>query len=74
MYDAVSFEKLNVPAAVICTEPFISSGKAMLEIVNLPDYPMAIVPHPIGSLSKSELRELAMKIAPEIIQILTTDS
>jgi len=46
----------------------------MLEIVNLPDYPMAIVPHPIGSLSKSELREMAMKIAPEIIQILTTDS
>ena len=34
-------------------------------------YPMAIVPHPIGSLSKSELREMAMKIAPEIIQILT---
>ena len=43
----------------------------MLEIVNLHEYPMAIVPHPIGSLSKSELREMAMKIAPEIIQILT---
>ena len=43
----------------------------MLEIVNLPEYPMAIVPHPIGSLSKSELREMAMKITPEIIQILT---
>ncbi len=43
----------------------------MLEIVNLPEYPMAIVPHPIGSLNKSELREMAMKIAPEIIRILT---
>lgn len=41
-------EKQGIPAAVVCTEPFVSSGKAMALAHGFPDYPFAVVPHPIN--------------------------
>ena len=63
-------EKRGVPAAVICTEPFSSSAKAMSNIGGIPDYPFVELPHPLGSLSEELLRERAMQAAPEVLRIL----
>ncbi len=70
MHDGIEFEKNGVPAAVICTEPFVSSGKAMSKIGGIPDYPFVVVPHPLGSLPDDVLRERAVRAAPEVLQIL----
>ena len=51
MLDGIVMEKLGVPAAVICTEPFISSGKAMAVAHGFPDYPFVVIPHPINATS-----------------------
>ena len=70
MHDAIEFEKKGVPTAVICTEPFINSAKAMSKLGGIPEYPFVVLPHPLGSLTPDTLRERAMQAAPEIVQIL----
>ncbi len=71
MHDGIALEKMGVPAAVICTEPFISSGKAMSVIGGIPDYPFVVLPHPLGSLPPDSLRERARQAAPEVLRILS---
>ena len=70
MHDGIQLEKMGVPTAVICTEPFISSGKAMSKIGGIPDYPFVVLAHPLGSLDAAGLREKAMQAAPEVLRIL----
>ena len=70
MHDGIELEKRGVPAGVICTEPFISSGKAMSRLAGIPDYPFVVLPHPLGSLSPEDLRERAVMAAPEVLRIL----
>ena len=70
MHDGIELEKRGVPTAVICTEPFINSAKAMSKLGGIPEYPFVILPHPLGSLSPDVLRERAMQAAPEVVQIL----
>ena len=61
MHDGITFENHGIPTAVICTEPFISSGKAMSNIRGIPGYPFVVLPHPLGSLNEQRLREKAMQ-------------
>jgi hypothetical protein len=70
VHDGIEFEKRGVPAGVICTEPFVSSAKAMSKLGGIPDYPFVVLPHPLGSLSPEILREKAVMAAPEILRIL----
>jgi len=74
VYDAIEFEKRGVPAAVICTEPFISSAKAMSNLAGIPGYPCVILEHPLGSLPPEILKERAMQASPEILRILLSKS
>lgn len=67
-------EKLEVPTAVVCTKPFVSSGKAMAVAHGLPDYPFAIMPHPINATSYEVLDQWAEDILPEVFQLLTADT
>jgi len=69
--DGINIEQRNVPAAVICTAPFIPSAKAMARICHLPDYPFAVVGHPIGSLTRDELHQRAEVAVAQIVTILT---
>ena len=59
-----------MPAAVICTEPFVTSAKAMSKLGGIPEYPFVVLPHPLGSLTPDELRERAIQAAPEVLRIL----
>ena len=70
MHDAISLEKMGVPAAVICTEPFVSSADAMAKMGGIEGYPYVVVPHPLGSLSPELLRERAVQAAPDVLRIL----
>ena len=70
MHDGITFEKHGKPAAVICTEPFISTAKAIATIQGIPDYPFAILPHPITALTEEQLWEKARQALPQVLQIL----
>ena len=63
-------EKLGVPAVVVATEPFISSGKAMAVSHGMPDYPFVVIPHPISSASGDELGDRARTAAEAIAAMM----
>jgi len=62
-------EKLGVPAAVVATEPFISSGKAMALSHGIPDYPFVVMPHPIAATETEKLHRWADRIVDQVASI-----
>ncbi len=63
-------ELLGVPSVVLTTKPFVSQARAMSRMRGTPDYGLAIVDHPIVTLSKDGLLEVARTAAPQAIQHL----
>jgi hypothetical protein len=63
-------EKLGIPAAVICTEPFISSGKAMAVAHGFADYPFVVVPHPINATPFNMLDQWVENCLPQVVRLL----
>ena len=61
---------MGVPTAVICTKPFVSSGRAMSKIGGIPDYPFVVLPHPVGRLAPEALRQYAIRAAPDVVRVL----
>lgn len=70
MHDGITLEKRGIPTVVICTEPFVTSADAMAALGGVPDYPYVVVPHPLGSRTMEQLRELAAQAAPDVLSIL----
>jgi hypothetical protein len=70
VYDSLKLEALGVPAIAICTEPFESGAKAIANLGGMPDYPFALIQHPIGSLTREQIRERAIEAAPQILSSL----
>ena len=71
MHDGISFEQLGKPALVICTQPFASTSQNIARALGIPNYPFALVEHPIGSRTVAELRERAAAAFRQGIDILT---
>ena len=44
----------------------------MSKLGGIPDYPFVILPHPMAHLSQEDLRDYAVRAAPEALQILLT--
>ena len=63
-------ELLGIPSTVLTTKPFISQAHAMSRMRGDPEYGLAIVDHPIVTLSDSELAERAAMAAPQVIACL----
>lgn len=59
MHDAITFEQLDKPALAICTHPFEPTSKMIARTLSLPDFPFALVDHPIGSAAPQELKTRA---------------
>jgi len=70
MHDSIELETRGVVTALICTDQFITTAKAMAQIRGIPDYPFAIVPHPMGSLTPQEVRAKAEAAVPKVIELL----
>lgn len=67
-------EKKKVPTAVVVTEPFIRSGTAMAVAHGIPDYPFAVIPHPIAATKINILEEWANSVMKEVTSILKKES
>lgn len=42
----------------------------MSKMGGIPDFPFAVLPHPLGSLDEPSLRERAREVSDDIIKIL----
>jgi hypothetical protein len=68
--DGIALEKRGIPSAVICTEAFTVTGKAIAAAHNAADYPFIIVKHPIASATDEELTEQARRVTPQVASML----
>jgi hypothetical protein len=68
--DAISFEERGIPAAVIITEPFMPTAMAMAELAGMPGYPVAVIPHPVGSLDPAAVIERADAVSARVVELL----
>jgi hypothetical protein len=63
-------EQRGTPAAVICTEQFVSSARMTAQTFGMAGFPFARIMHPIGRVSEEELAERAAVALPQVLAIL----
>lgn len=70
MLDSILLERRGIPAVAICTDLFVPNGRAMAAAHGAPDFPFALVPHPLASASHTELAQEAKAVLPEVLRLL----
>jgi hypothetical protein len=53
------------------TDKFAPTARAMAEVCGIPDYPFAVVPHPIANNTDEQLRAKAEEAVRQSVTILT---
>jgi alkanesulfonate monooxygenase SsuD/methylene tetrahydromethanopterin reductase-like flavin-dependent oxidoreductase (luciferase family) len=61
---------LGIPAVAIITDRFEASARAMAEANGLPEYPFAVIAHPIAGNTDDELRERAEVAVRALVPLL----
>ena len=70
MHDGIIFEQTGKPALVLCTTPFEPTSKMIAKTLGLPDFPFALLDHPIGSASAAQLQSKAQEAHRQGLPIL----
>jgi hypothetical protein len=70
VHDGIELEKLGIPGVAIATDVFKPGLDQLAEMRGMPNYPYAIVEHPIGVLEDEQLRERARQAAPQVAEIV----
>ena len=66
----MEIELLGVASTVLTTKPFVSQARAMARMRGDADYGLAIIDHPIVTLTVLELRDRAATAAPQAMRHL----
>ena len=74
MRDAIELEWAGIPTVALIHKAMSGSANSMKRLSGVPDYPYAVLDYPHVPLAKwdpAEVREIARKLAPQIIERLT---
>ena len=66
----MEMEQLGVASTVLTTKPFVSQARAMARLRGDADYGLAIIDHPIVTLTLDQVAERASVAAPQAMQHL----
>ncbi|MCO1656121.1 UGSC family (seleno)protein [Pseudonocardia humida] len=69
--DGVVFEAAGLPAAVICSDAFVTTADAMAELRGAPGYAYATTAHPVAVLSREQVAERAEHLVAAVVALLT---
>ena len=72
MLDAVNFEDLGKPAAVVATTNFIRLAGSIARANHLEGLPLVTIPHPLGSAEDAAHR--ARAVAAQVVAAVTLAS
>jgi hypothetical protein len=70
LHNATELEKLGIPTAALCTEPFDNTARSMARRRGFPNYRYVLLEHPLSSARPAAIRERAVKAFPEVLSIL----
>lgn len=57
-------------ALAICSAAFETLGRAQARALGDPQLPIVVIPHPFGSRTRGEVREIAERCAIEIARLI----
>ncbi|GGH44454.1 UGSC family (seleno)protein [Microbacterium album] len=69
--DGINFERAGLPAAVVLTDAFATTGRTMANLQGDPDYEWITTEHPMAVLEPEQVHERARRLLPEIVRTLT---
>lgn len=69
--DGIVLEGRGLPVAVVCTEAFDVTSRAMARLKGHPDFPYLLMPHPIANLTQEGIVERGRDLAVRINAHLT---
>ncbi len=64
-------ERLGIPAVAIITDRFTVTARMVGRLNGLPEYPFAVIPHPVANNDDDALRAKAEQAVAEIVPMLT---
>jgi hypothetical protein len=70
LHDAITAERLGVPALAVMTERFVSAAELMSRVLGMPGYPFVVIPHPVSSATDDDLRDMARIAAYGVRRLL----
>ena len=53
---------------------FTTLGRAQARALGSPELPIAVIPHPFGTRTRSEVRDLARQCATDVVALVTRKS
>lgn len=65
--DGISFERAGLPVAVVLTDAFAATGRAMAEVQGAPEYEWISTAHPVAVLDDGEVRARAREVLPGVV-------
>jgi hypothetical protein len=68
--DAVALEARGVPAVTICTSGFEEAAKAQARALGMPEHPILVIGHPLGTMPRTEIRRQAQSAWKQAISVL----
>lgn len=69
MLDSILLEKQGIPTALIITDMFRDSVRALAKAQGYEKFPAIVLKHPVSSLSDRELDERAREALPQAVNI-----
>ncbi len=71
MHDAIVVAQAGTAATAIITDRFVQTARAMAQVAGVPDFPFAVIPHPIAHNDDATLRSKATEAIRQCVAILT---
>lgn len=72
--DGINFERAGLPAAVVLTDAFLTTGLMMAQVQGAPEYQWITTEHPMAVLDPDQVKARARQVLPEIFETLTVGS
>ena len=69
--DGIAFEREGVPAAVICSDAFEVTARAMAEVHGNADFEFLMTPHPVAVLNPDQVNTRAAELLQPVIARVT---
>ena len=70
MHDAISAEKLGIPAVGVMTNRFLPTARTMASFLGFADYPVASIEHPISNNTAAENHQHAEAVLQQAVRLL----
>ncbi len=70
----MTLENLGIPTVVICTGPFMDSAFIQSRTFGNEGFQPVAIPHPLGGLSRDDVKQRAASIHDQIVAALTSGS